>query len=256
LNTRRNTLVKLDFRNWVEILRFSYVWGITEVIKVAGEEMDGFDSPADLNIDVGREYGIKRLLREGYLHLVGHADPISEGALQRLGLKTVIKIYRARELRYREVAQFAYIDAKPEENIETESSNFYSALAGVPPKADKYLSNIVPASPAPSDPVKRILAARGHSLSDILRAACEDLVKRREPLTPGEGQLLGEQMVMQILPARLCIIETRFQDLVDRSTRNNSMKHRSFFARRGVRLEDVESVVDEVFAEEFSLCRF
>jgi hypothetical protein len=227
--------VKLSLRRWASILEFSCIWGVTEAIKVITEQMDGLNSQAFQNVDVGREFSIRHFLRKGYLQFVRNEGVLGEREVSRFGLETIIQIYCARELRYPQVTGTAHTGS-------------WGRSRGLPQNVEKYLSDIVPASPDPSDPVKRILAANEHSLPDVLRYACEELAKRKEPLTVDEGKLLGKHVVLKILPARLCTFQNCFQGSVYPNGREGSSGE--------AKLEDAENVVDRVFAKEFALCRF
>lgn len=94
-----SNVVKLTQQEWISVLKLSTMWEFTELRERAKQELSkqGMEMETVQKIECGRKYEIKEWVLEGYIALLRRSEIASDEEAERLGWKTVVKLYRLRD---------------------------------------------------------------------------------------------------------------------------------------------------------------
>ena len=91
-------LSSITFTEWKSILKLSTMWSMTAIRRLAIEHLSKhFPTNAVEIVALGKEYDIPSWLKDGYIHLVKRAEPLSVTEAERIGWQAAIQIYQIRE---------------------------------------------------------------------------------------------------------------------------------------------------------------
>jgi len=92
-------IVQLTQQEWISVLKLSTMWEFTELRERAKQELLKQEMKMGTveKIECGRKYEIKEWVLEGYITLLRRPEIASDEEAERLGWKTVAKLYRLRD---------------------------------------------------------------------------------------------------------------------------------------------------------------
>jgi hypothetical protein len=98
-NVRSYSRYDATVEEWTSILKLAHQWGFIEVKNLALRGLEQLSIPPLQKIVLYNRYAIDcRLLREAYTAIAVRDEPITIEEALELGLETVLKLARAREL--------------------------------------------------------------------------------------------------------------------------------------------------------------
>ncbi|KAG6866537.1 hypothetical protein C0993_007501, partial [Termitomyces sp. T159_Od127] len=175
---------------WIAILKLSTQWMMLDIRRVAITVLSSANvRPAD-RVVLAREYKVDSWLRSAYLELVNTASSMSQEDMNKVGLASAFKIHKARE-RYMNSA-----------SNNSSRGLFPIGHAIVPISQQQNKSFRFQEITTERSAIERVSLARVHGVSEWLREAFIELVKRHEPLTVDESRTLGFDTAIRLYNAR------------------------------------------------------
>jgi len=99
-NAPQYTRIKMTSDEWISVLKLSTMWEFSEYRKLAIDKLSKSLRLVD-KICLAKEYKVADWLMEGYIGLASRQETISSDDEEKLGLSTVVRLFRLREGRRR-----------------------------------------------------------------------------------------------------------------------------------------------------------
>ncbi|KAF6756740.1 hypothetical protein DFP72DRAFT_893638 [Ephemerocybe angulata] len=87
----------LTKEEWTGVLKLARLWDMPAVAKVSIEKLSAMNLKAVEKIKLGKEHGVPKWLKEGYIALVGDLSIVSQKEMETLSWQTAFRVLWARD---------------------------------------------------------------------------------------------------------------------------------------------------------------